>query len=581
METIPRTSLQLDDLPTMERQHTRPALFSKAQSKYGRCDYKRFDSIASTHMRAGRGTIGKVEIDCRFLFTRSQWGVIGEMKNPAGIMYLDLDFSQPPDCKLESATVTITLTEDDGVEKRSACPVKFTDYFGPRSLRGEESVVQTRRTKNRTPEVHLLGYGAGGIGLDEEKVVQTKGRWDFSGYISSTKDDLWYNQLRWELKESSLEVQPTHNNLFRTAFTLEHNATRFYMTVQVSGKLARFSDKVRNRFKFGEKRSKDEEIVTKIEWSEEYSCPTRLDIWARGLDNTMRLANRVQIADEMPSAMAASYYPSLPAQNYATLPQPIPSIHPPPQAVHLVPPPPLITLQTAPQQSMLGPWLASTLPPAHEGGLSTVVNPLHHLPPLTIDDLRMAATGHAPADPPQQPRPPGLLTPLTAETAVSEVSVGSTSVTLVNPVTPGDETPGNRIPDTVAKDEDPDKELDKVPDAGKSLVPDGLWLGIAAMLLEWFGTVRLLLWELVRVVGGPLGTTTLEARQNPIKAGRKHKAVEFDRVAENGHLRTPKTPRTPLYPVQTRFRRRRTPRYGKRRALSGWNDEVRHESSSL
>jgi hypothetical protein len=220
----------------MDGQSIRPALLSKVRSKYGRRDYKRFDNIASTHMRAGRGSIGKVEIDCRFMFTQSHWGVIGESKNPGGIIYLDLDFSQPADCKLESATITVTLTEDDGeearIQHRSACPVKFTDHYGPKCVRGPESLVQTRKIQNRTPEVQLFGYGAGGLGIDKEKVVQTSGRWDFSGYISSTKESIWYNCLRWELKENSLEWQPTHNNLFHTAFALEHNATRFSDTCQ-------------------------------------------------------------------------------------------------------------------------------------------------------------------------------------------------------------------------------------------------------------------------------------------------------------------------------------------------------------
>lgn len=62
-------------MSVMEGQYTRPVLLSKVRSKYGRRDYKRFDNIASTHMRAGRGNIGKVEIDCRFMFTKSHWYV--------------------------------------------------------------------------------------------------------------------------------------------------------------------------------------------------------------------------------------------------------------------------------------------------------------------------------------------------------------------------------------------------------------------------------------------------------------------------------------------------------------------------
>lgn len=367
----------------MDGQCTRPALLSKVRSKYGRCDYKRFDDIASTHMRAGRGSIGRVEIDCRFMFTKSHWGVIGEAKNPAGILYLDLDFSQPRDCRLESATITVTLGEDDGeearIQHRSGCPVKFTDHYGPKCVRGPESLVQTRKTKNRTPEVQLMGYGAGGLGINKEKVVQTKNRWDFSGYISSTKDSIWYNKLRWELKENSLEWQPTHNNQFHTAFALEHNATRFYMTVHVSGKLAKLSDKLRSRLKFGEKGGKDQEIVTKIEWAEGYCCPLRLDRIAQDLHDAMGYANMVKVPVELPGAMAASYHPAITSQ-----------ITPPVQTQ-----PPLSNAQTAQQQPSLRPWLASGLPASAGGELSTMGHPMQHLPALTLEELSMAAAGFA------------------------------------------------------------------------------------------------------------------------------------------------------------------------------------------
>ncbi|KAL1840746.1 hypothetical protein VTJ49DRAFT_186 [Mycothermus thermophilus] len=485
----------------MEGDHTRPALLSKVKSKYGRCDYQRFDNIASTHMRAGHGTIGKVEVDCRFLFTKSLWGVIGEARNPAGIILLDLDISQPPDCKLQSAAVTVTLSEEDGVEarikRRSPCPVKFTDYFGPKSLRGEESLVQMRKTKNRTPEVQVLGYGAGGLGVNREKVVETTGRWDFSGYITSTKDSIWYNQLRWELKESSLEVQPTHNNLFRTAFALEHNATRFYMTVHVSGKLVKFSEKVKDKLRFGDKKIKDEKVVTKIEWSGGYSCPMRLDEVAQRLDEFMRSENKGQVADEVPSALATSYHPVNASQSHA-----------PPQFVPLAhSPSPRITLQPAPQQPILGAWFAPTLPSPHEGGLSTVTHPLQHLPALTINDLRMAAAGYAPADPSRPPPPPQSSTFSTAGTVTSEVSDDSSSTTLVNSATPREETPGDPVSDTVGKDEkdeESDEELERVPEGGKNMSLDAPWLGITAMLLEWFATMGLLLWGLKTVAPGHL-----------------------------------------------------------------------------
>lgn len=82
-------------------QLTRPILMRKEGRGYGRCDYERFDNVTTSHVNAGRGKIGEVEVDCRFFFTKSRWGYLGSdygsTKTPGGIIYLDLDFHQPSD----------------------------------------------------------------------------------------------------------------------------------------------------------------------------------------------------------------------------------------------------------------------------------------------------------------------------------------------------------------------------------------------------------------------------------------------------------------------------------------------------
>jgi len=72
----------------MEDHYTRPAVWAKPRGKYGRQEYERLDHKSLTHTQAGRGSIGKVEVDCRFMYTKSHWGVIGESKTPAGIIYV-------------------------------------------------------------------------------------------------------------------------------------------------------------------------------------------------------------------------------------------------------------------------------------------------------------------------------------------------------------------------------------------------------------------------------------------------------------------------------------------------------------
>lgn len=57
--------------------------------------------------------LGKVNVDCKFRSSDSLWGVLGEAKRPAGILYMDLIFHQPKNYRLSSATVLVTLQEGD------------------------------------------------------------------------------------------------------------------------------------------------------------------------------------------------------------------------------------------------------------------------------------------------------------------------------------------------------------------------------------------------------------------------------------------------------------------------------------
>ncbi len=398
----------------MESPSTSPALLFKVRSKYGRQDYSRFDNIASSHMRAGRGSIGKVEVDCRFLFKKSRWGVIGEAKHPAGILFMDLDLRQPPDCKLESATVTVTLEENDGqeanVERRSCCPVKFTTYYGPQSLRGEQSHEQTRKAKKRTPEVQVMGYGVGGLGVDREKIVQTASRWDFSGHIGSSKGNIWYNQLRWELKANPLERQPTHSHLIHTAFALEHNATKFYMTVHVSGKLTRLSDKLKGRLRFRSKEEENQDIVTKFEWKDGYASIMGLDAIAQDLDPAMQLQNISRVPVEVPSALPAAFH-----------------------AVATNPAPPVL------QPLSMTPWSGPGRQETLEREPPRITESGEYLQAPTLQDLRVAAglAAPPPSCPPQSP-----VTPQEQDADEASECSSSGSETLVNSAatTPVDES---------------------------------------------------------------------------------------------------------------------------------------------
>ncbi|KAK0754262.1 hypothetical protein B0T18DRAFT_34036 [Schizothecium vesticola] len=316
----------LPQRPKMETHQTDPVLKTKVENKYGRCDFERFDDVASSHMRAGHAKIGKVEIDCKFIFRKSRWGILGPNRHPGGIVYLDLDILQPSDCRLRSATVEVILEEDrrpaaDAEAVRSKCPVKFTDNYGPKSLSGPERVERTRRIKNFTPMVNVLGSGAGGLGIDTEKMTHTSSRWKFAGHITSSEGCIWYNKLRWNLDENVTETQSLHSNVIHTAFALEHNAERFYIKVHISGKLSNMSDRVKKKFKFSSFAKEQGIVTTMIEWRNGYHCPKVLDKIAESLPIDMQRENLANVSMEMPDALSASFGPAAtltPATNNPT-----------------------------------------------------------------------------------------------------------------------------------------------------------------------------------------------------------------------------------------------------------------------
>jgi hypothetical protein len=293
----------------MEPQSAQPILQHGRLSrnrKYGRYDFERFDHISSSHANVGHGTFDKVNVNCRFLFKKSQWGVLGGHKNPAGIIYLDLTFDQPKDSQLHSATVIITLDDEDRelddirgkfARRRSTspqCPIHITNYYGPKSFTGPEKIVQMNKSLHLTPSAQFAGYEIGGVGVDKESSFTYSSRWKFSGDLIPGKGNHWtYKTLKWDLSENDLEAQSTHSNEVHTAFTFEHGGQPFLMRVEIKGKLRERRGRVKEKLrKFPSNLKKDDgSIVTLINFGERALFKTPLDQRARELEFEMEIAN--------------------------------------------------------------------------------------------------------------------------------------------------------------------------------------------------------------------------------------------------------------------------------------------------
>lgn len=310
--------------------HRIESVSGKGTSKspnYARVDYGRFSESVPEEMPIGEGfKIGKVEVTCRFLFSKSKWGRMhkkgqGHWANgtyPAGILYLDLDFSQPPNCKLQSATVSVTVGQDDEQLHTSGSNVFMTGSYGPKQLRGPPKSEFITQYGEVMPQIDVGGIvGIGGMGGGKEKHRTNTDCWRFSGHLKSVNGCRYFNRLVWKLHENSLEDTPSHGTLFHTAFAVGHNARPFHLTVGVNGTLARKWDKLKSKtrecFTFGgSKHQPQNEAAIKFQWSRGYASailPYPLNDLAKDLAPAMEAENVNGIPVVVSEAQPATYYP--------------------------------------------------------------------------------------------------------------------------------------------------------------------------------------------------------------------------------------------------------------------------------
>ncbi|KAJ5159634.1 uncharacterized protein N7482_006638 [Penicillium canariense] len=328
-----------------------PARFAR---RYG-AKFNSFDHLANVSLCSQE--LGQVEIDCRFRQSKTQWGVLGPAENQAGILYMDLGFTQPKDCRLSNAVVWISLEEMSNLTEktsRSKEPEKpstsrspanlgptkvpnvraeeqeeydtvrflqFTHDFGPRQLAGEPTKATTKKTTYLTPHVNVLGNGGGGLGWDREQTIEQTSQWLFTGNLlrgsklGSPADDIVYRTLKWELSEDDFQPQPTHSNTIQTAFTLEHDMETFAIRIEIQGKLQRRHERVKNHVKHLFRFPKDPRQKQGISWTavlpdESQKARRRLDAIVQGLPFDMERLNLEAVRPQVPTSLPVSFQKS-------------------------------------------------------------------------------------------------------------------------------------------------------------------------------------------------------------------------------------------------------------------------------
>ncbi|PYI01374.1 hypothetical protein BO78DRAFT_464702 [Aspergillus sclerotiicarbonarius CBS 121057] len=318
-------SLATTETLTVTGQETQPTYSRQFGRKYYGFDELSYASVC--HRK-----LGKVRADCRLRVSQSKWGCLGEASSPAGIVYMDLSFAQPTDCRLSNATVKITLQDTpepahaSNRSERESLQLQFTDRYGPKYLSGEPKNVVTKKILHLTPQINVLGCGGGGIGVDSEKSIIQENRWTFTGHMRpAQKTDLVYRTLKWELRENDPDCQSIHSNMIHTAFAFQHSEKPFVMRIDIKGRLQgnrnRIKDKFR-QFRFPAPHEKDQgssDILVRPHGGRQLPY-RRLDNLAQDLHIVMERENYLHIPVQIPTALPTFFSESSEAASIAASP---------------------------------------------------------------------------------------------------------------------------------------------------------------------------------------------------------------------------------------------------------------------
>ncbi|KAL3457695.1 hypothetical protein BJX64DRAFT_280461 [Aspergillus heterothallicus] len=261
-------------------------------------------------------SLGKVRADCRLRVSKSQWGSLGVRQDPAAIVYMDIAIDQPSNCRLENASIVVTLDEtsysSSPTREPHQSPLQMTDYYGPKHLSGEATKVTVSRSVHLVPQVNVMGSGGGGLGVERERSESYPTRWTFTGaLIAGQKMNPFYRTLKWELRENESSARPNRSPVIHTAFALQHSDRPFIMRIEIQGRLQSPKDRFRQRMRHMRFPSPADagqgKSDTLVYPSAAASRLRPLDNLAMGLSSAMERENLMRVPVEIPDALPVSF----------------------------------------------------------------------------------------------------------------------------------------------------------------------------------------------------------------------------------------------------------------------------------
>jgi hypothetical protein len=235
--------------------------------------------------------LDRVKIDCSFL-PDSKWGFLGrEFGIPAWLLYLQLQFSQPSDCKLASANIELTFekiapTDIEPIYGSNLGPI-LTEYFGPRGVIGG---LTKRNDVESIEQKPSIVFETTGVNLDTCVEGSSKNHpeigksWSLHGYTWPVDRDEsgLHRRVEWIMKEAIPPHQIIlHCDRIRVGLILQHDSEPFAITVRIEGRL----QGSRGWFKFPPTESSPR--ILRVRVSPTPNEQTPLDEIARRLDEDL------------------------------------------------------------------------------------------------------------------------------------------------------------------------------------------------------------------------------------------------------------------------------------------------------
>ncbi|KAG2021788.1 hypothetical protein GB937_004334 [Aspergillus fischeri] len=273
--------------------------------------------LLGTHSQSlGFRQLDRVKIDCSFM-PDSKWGFLGtEPGIPAWLLYLQLQFSQPSDCKLASANIELTFEKIGPIYGSNLGPI-LTEYFGPRGVigglteqNGVESIEQKPSIVFETTGVNLNTIGEG----SSKNHPEIGKNWSLHGYTWPVDGDEsgLHRRVEWIVKEAIPPHQIIlHRDRIRVGLILQHDSEPFAITVRIEGRL----QGSQGWFKFPPTESSPRSLRVRVSPTPNEQTP--LDEIARRLDEdlTALIVRNYQKASKMLKRSRSDDHQSLGTQS--------------------------------------------------------------------------------------------------------------------------------------------------------------------------------------------------------------------------------------------------------------------------